>query len=241
MATNIKTFINASKKIKADGRAKIDHDDFFRDPQRPNFIDGDYFYTPADGIILYAKEVTATEKILDIKGKFFNLQDLIKDKEFNKKCLVIGVFMTEFDVHINRIPYGGLLKYKQLEPLATINLPMLSKQDNIFKNELDASLVDYTKKNQRMLNTIYVPVLDLKYYVLQIADDDINSITPFTTQQNFPYDQNNRFSMIRWGSQCNLIIPMHKNYTFEIFCKERTHVEGGIDRLVKIVRKKEVV
>ena len=241
MATNIKTFVNASKKIKADGRSKIDHEDFFRDPQRPNMIDSDYFYTPADGIVLYAKEVNPTEKIIDIKGKFFNLQDLLEDKDFNKRCLVVGVFMTEYDVHINRVPYSGLLKYKELEPLSTINLPMLATQDKILKNEFDPSLVDYTKKNQRMLNTIYSPLLDLRYYVLQIADDDINTITPFSTIQNFRYSQNVRFSMIRWGSQCNLIVPLHKNYKFEIFCKERTHVEGGIDRLIKIIKKKENV
>ena len=34
---------------------------FFRDPNRPVFSDNAYFYPPADGIILYAKEVEADE------------------------------------------------------------------------------------------------------------------------------------------------------------------------------------
>jgi phosphatidylserine decarboxylase len=241
MAIDIKKFVNQSKKLKSLGRDEIDHEEFFRDPARPNYIDSDYFYSPADGIILYQKEVTPTEKILDIKGKNFNLRELLEDKEFKPKCMVVGIFMTEFDVHINRVPYAGILKYRELEPLSTVNLPMLATQNKILKGVVDQSAPEYIKRNQRMLNTIYSPMLNMKYYVVQIADEDINLICPFNTNQNVRYNQNVRFSMVRWGSQVDLIVPIHKDYDFEFVQKEKKHVEGGIDKLIKIIRKKEVV
>jgi phosphatidylserine decarboxylase len=182
--------------------------------------------------------VIALEKHYDDSGTGIILYE---DDEYDKECLIVGIFMTEFDVHINRIPYAGVLKYKELEPLSTVNLPMLATQNKILKGIVDSSAVDYLKRNQRMLNTIYSPVLNLKYFVLQIADEDIDLICPFNTNQNASYSQNKRFSMVRYGSQVDLIIPKVKDYDFEFMLKEKQHVEGGIDRLVKIIKKKEVV
>ena len=33
---------------------------FFRDPMRPNYIDNEHFYSPADGTILYQKYIHLT-------------------------------------------------------------------------------------------------------------------------------------------------------------------------------------
>jgi len=42
---------------------------FFRDPTRPNYIDYEHFYSPADGTILYQKFIEdPTEPIVEIKG-----------------------------------------------------------------------------------------------------------------------------------------------------------------------------
>ena len=49
----------------------------------------------------------------------------MSDDEYDKPSLVIGIFMSFYDVHINRIPYGGILKYKSLEPIESTNKPML--------------------------------------------------------------------------------------------------------------------
>ena len=42
----------------------------------------------------------------------------------------------------------------------------------------------YLCYNQRMINKIYSPELKLTYYILQIADYDVNSILPFELKQN---------------------------------------------------------
>ena len=88
---------------------------FFRDPLRPNHVDHRHFYSPADGTILYQKVVqNATDPIVEIKGMNYTIQDVLGDKTYDKPSLVIGIFMSFYDVHINRIPYGGIIKYKNL-------------------------------------------------------------------------------------------------------------------------------
>ena len=81
---------------------------FFRDPLRPNYIDHEHFYSPADGTILYQKVVQPNEAVVEIKGMNYTLKDVMGNDEYDKPSLVIGIFMSFYDVHINRIPYGGV-------------------------------------------------------------------------------------------------------------------------------------
>lgn len=212
---------------------------FLRDPYRPNYINKNYFYSPADGVILYQHILKPTEKLAEVKGVHYDLQDMMEDLTFDKTCLVIGIFMTYYDVHINRIPYGGYLKFKLLSPTASYNRPMLFTEKNLFKNRVINAYknMDYIKTNARMLNTIYNPNLDYTYYLTQIADAEVNVITHFTVEQNTWFNQNERFSLIRWGSQVELILPIDKRYEFTPVWPDHFHVEATNDRLVKIQKK----
>jgi phosphatidylserine decarboxylase len=144
--------------------------------------------------------------------------------------------MTFYDVHINRIPYAGHLCYRELDTIDTYNYPMIEVE----KDLLD-EVVPYTRNagylfnNQRVINRIFN--LDLKqyYYVLQVADYDVDSITPFKLKQNQPFAQNQRFSQIRYGSQVDLIIPLSERFEFKPLLQPGIHVEGGIDPLVQII------
>lgn len=212
---------------------------FLRDPYRISYIDKNYFYSPADGVILYQHILKPDEKLAEIKGIHYDLKDIMEDQEFDKTCLVIGIFMSYADVHINRIPYGGYLKYKLLSPTASYNRPMIFVEKNLFKNKIINAYknMEYIKTNARMLNTIYNPNLDYKYYLTQIADDEVNVITPFTPEQNIWFNQNERFSLIRWGSQVELILPLDKRYKFSTMQLDHWHVEACVDKLVKIEKK----
>src|SRR5881397_3707765 len=76
---------------------------FFRDPSRPSCSDTSFFFSPADGIILYQEVVAPDEAIVDIKGKPYRLRDAMRDEDYARRSLIIGIFMTFFDVHVNRI------------------------------------------------------------------------------------------------------------------------------------------
>ena len=210
---------------------------FFRDPLRPTYIDNEHFYSPADGTILYQKMVIpgapCCEGIIEIKGKNYTLQDVMGDKDYNKPSLVIGIFMSFYDVHINRIPYSGTIKYNRLEPIESTNKPMLAVEKDILNKVINPNNMDYLKYNERVLNTIYNSFLDYTYYIVQIADEDVNVIAPFK-QQGDLCTQNERFSLIRWGSQVDLVLPIDERFSFELLLKETMHINAGLDKLIKI-------
>jgi phosphatidylserine decarboxylase len=211
---------------------------FFRDPGRPNYSDSSCFFSPADGVLLYQKEVRPGEAVIDIKGKPYSLRDALRDGDFHAPCLVIGIFMTFFDVHVNRVPYAGRLSYRQLDPIDTYNHPMLDVEKGILNDlRIDENAAGFLHHNERMLNRIYAPNLKQEYFILQVADYDVDCITPFELKQNSPCEQGHRFSMIRYGSQVDLIVPLSSRYSYELCQPTHWHVEAGVDPLIRIVKK----
>lgn len=241
MAKTLKEWIDTDvSKVRDKPMRWLSEEYFFRDPNRAIYSDSSYFFAPADGIILYADVVQADASIVDIKGKSYSLQDAMRKKEYTKESLVIGIFMTFYDVHINRIPYSGHLTYVELDTISSYNLPML----DVEKNLIDAvtpnvSEAEYLFSNQRILNTVFSMELGQEYYILQIADYDVDCITPFDLKQNRSFSQNQRFSQIRYGSQVDLIIPLSNNYEFISLVDVGMHVEAGVDPIVKIVKSRE--
>ena len=216
----------------------ISEEHFFRDPSRPVFSDCAYFFAPADGIILYQRDVHPADCLVEIKGKAYSLRQAMQDETFDTQCLVVGIFMTMYDVHINRLPFKGFLFYKQLDPLRTLNRPMLDVEHGLVDDlAIDYDRADYLHSNQRVLNRVYAPDLQQYYYILQIADYDVDCVTPFNLRQNVPVAQNRRFSQIRFGSQVDLIVPVSERYRFELIQTVGVHVEAGVDPLIRIIRK----
>jgi len=208
---------------------------FFRDPARTAFIDPRRFFSPADGVVLYARTVEPHEAILDIKGRSYSLRDALRDPGYSRTSLVVGIFMTFFDVHVNRIPYSGFLSYQEYDALDTENHPMLNIEQQITNNlRIPHDQAGYLHHNQRVVNRVDVPTLGLSYFVLQVADYDVDSITPFSLKQNQPRSQGERFSQIRYGSQVDLIVPVSPRYRLEPLVSPHDHVEAGVDPLIAI-------
>jgi len=238
VSKNLRDWVGSDvRRIKHKSLKWLSEQNFFRDPSRPIFSESNYIFAPADGIILYQRAVDPTQCILDIKGQPYSVRSAIQDPLFSKACLVIGIFMTMYDVHTNRMPYAGFLSYQQLEPATTLNYPMLDIERNLL-NELTINYdhAEYLHFNQRVLNSVYAPQLRQHYFILQIADYDVDCIVPFNLNQNVPVVQNQRFSQIRFGSQVDLILPLHERNTFETVQETMVHVEAGMDPLVRIVR-----
>lgn len=211
---------------------------FFRDPNRPIYSNPSYFFSPADGIIVYQKRVRPDEPVVDIKGKSYSLRDALREPHYDKDSLVIGVFMTFFDVHVNRVPYTGRLSYKELDPIDTYNHPMLDVEKGLLDElRIDVAAMGYLHHNQRLVNRVFVEPLQQSYYILQIADYDVNCITPFELKQAQPCFQGERFSQIRYGSQVDLIVPLSERHEYLTVQEPATHVEAGIDPLIEIVEK----
>ena len=236
MAKSLGEWIDSEvRDIRAQPMSWLSQYHFFRDPTRPMWSDTSCFFAPADGIILYEKVVAPDDPIVEIKGKPYSLRDALRDESYDKPSLVIGIFMTFFDVHVNRIPFPGRLAYKMLEPIETYNRPMLDVEKTILE-ELRISMDDatYLHANQRVVNRVESIQLGQPYYILQIADYDVDSIMPFNLKQHQPYAQGQRFSQIRYGSQVDLIVPLSPRYEFSLKHPPGLHVEAGVDSLIAI-------
>lgn len=218
---------------------EISYNRFFREECRPVHINSDTFYSPADGIILYQKLVRPNDKILEVKGIDYNLCNILMDDELpDIEYYVIGVFMTLYSIHSNRIPFSGYLKYEHLPPIKSLNLPMIFMEKDIFTNKINFKDRDYSYlfNNARCVNTIFSPKLNLSYQVVQIADVDVDVITPFSQKQNVWKNSGERFSFIRFGSQCELIVPKVRGMEFEFCQEEFVVIEGANDPLLKRIK-----
>jgi phosphatidylserine decarboxylase len=211
---------------------------FFRDPIRPTYSDLNYFFSPADGIILYQRRLHPDQGLVEIKGRAYSLRDAMRDPSYEAESLVIGIFMTFFDVHTNRLPYPGAISHFELDPIDTYNHPMLDVEKNILKElRVPSDSLDYLRHNQRVLNRIYSPHLHQEYYVLQIADYDVDCIVPHRLKQNQHVAQGQRFSQVRYGSQVDLIVPLSSRFEFEFVQDTGDHVEAGIDPVIRVREK----
>jgi len=70
---------------------------FFRDPQRHTAMNDDHIIAPADGKVVVIEEME--------EGEF------LKDKRVQ-----ISIFMSPLNVHVNRNPIGGTVKYAKYHP-----------------------------------------------------------------------------------------------------------------------------
>jgi len=70
---------------------------FFRNPTVTTILNDNHIISPADGKVVVIEEVEETEY-------------------FNEKCIQISVFMSPFNVHVNRNPISGMVSYFKYHP-----------------------------------------------------------------------------------------------------------------------------
>ena len=239
MIQTVKEWLNSSevRKLKRTPVTKIVTEKFFRDPLRPIHFDPSVFYAPADGVVLYAHNIVEpTDNIIEIKGRNFTLRDLLDDPKYDEPSLVIGIFMTFYSVHINRIPTNGYLVEEHFTPfIYTHGISMYQLEQDIFgKKAFDNSTLEYLFCNERKIITVYSPIIKDNYYLIQVADKDVNVIVNWGDGDYLT--QGDRFGQIRWGSQVDLILPLTKDgCEFKTLVKPFDYVHAGIDAIVKIL------
>jgi phosphatidylserine decarboxylase len=209
--------------------------EFFRDPFRPLFQQADRFLAPADGVILYAHpRVKCDEPVVVVKGRKLTTQDVLDDHEFTQDALVIGTYMTEYDVHVNRVPTAGYLSEEHRTPyLFTHGFSMMLEQDDILEGRgANQPNMAYLFPNERCIVSVYSPALRLTYYLIQVAERDVNEIANWGMKHQA---QGNRYGMVRFGSQVDIVVPLKPNEDrFEILAKVNHHVQAGVDAIIQV-------
>ena len=146
---------------------------FFRNPKRPLTIDDNKVYAPADGKIVVIEEVEETE--------FF------KDKRKQ-----VSIFMSPINVHVNRYPISGTVKYAKYHPGKYLVAwhPKASTE-----NERTSVVVE--NKNTAVL-------------FRQIAGALAKRIVMYSKEGNEAI-QGEDFGFIKFGSRVDLFLPLDAN------------------------------
>ncbi|NQU97880.1 phosphatidylserine decarboxylase family protein [Candidatus Woesearchaeota archaeon] len=157
---------------------------FLRDPARQLPI-GNNIVCPADGKVIMVKKFEKNK--IDIDKRFLG-----KVKSFTKdvsdKGFIVSIFMNAFDVHINRAPISGTVKYVKHIPGKFINAERLA---STFENE-----------NVQIL----FQDGNFKVKTIQIAGLIARRIVPFV-KENEKVIKGQRIGLIKLGSQVTLIMP----------------------------------
>ena len=155
---------------------------FFRDPERyPPTDDPKAVLSPADGRICLIQDVPLPE---ELKPEETSLED------WNKETFTrVSVFMSVFNVHVNRMPTAGTIVRKAYVPGKYLN----------------ASLDKASKDNERCAYLIETAD-GVRYGVVQIAGLVARRIVPFI-EEGASLSQAERFGLIRFGSRLDVYLP----------------------------------
>ena len=104
---------------------------FFRDPPRTPPEEAGIL-SPADGTVVYVRKVAEGEDVVTVKqGVPARIEDILRE-DLDRTKLVIGIFMSPFDVHYNRAPLGGEIGFIHHHSARGKNLYMGSMHLRIF-------------------------------------------------------------------------------------------------------------
>ncbi|RLC28056.1 MAG: phosphatidylserine decarboxylase family protein [Deltaproteobacteria bacterium] len=160
---------------------------FFRDPERKNTCEERAVLTPADGTILKIERFP--------EG----------DNPLGKPAVKISIFMSIFNVHVNRIPVEGTVVKVEYHPgrFFSANLDKASK---------------YNEKNSVTLMTPNAgPIV-----VIQIAGLIARRIACWVRERD-EVVAGQRFGLIRFGSRLEVYLPLESR----IVIRPRDKVKAG--------------
>lgn len=143
---------------------------FFRNPKRTIVLNDNQIIAPADGKVVVIEEVTESEY-------------------FKDKRLQVSIFMSPTNVHVNRYPIGGLVKYVKYHPgLFLVAWHPKSSTDN----ERTTIVVEH-KNGQSVL-------------FRQIAGAMARRIVNYAKEGDKAI-QGDEFGFIKFGSRVDLLLP----------------------------------
>jgi phosphatidylserine decarboxylase len=168
---------------------------FFRDPRRKIPLDSRVLLSPADGTIT---DISETET-----------------PELGGKALKIGMFLSIFNVHINRSPCAARVE-------------SINYKKGKFINAMDAEAGKVNESNDILMTRLDEPrdKLLLRQVSGAIARHIVCEAKP--GQQ---YAQGEAFGMIKFGSRAELYLPL-KNAGYDITVKIGDKVNAGLSPLV---------
>ncbi len=166
---------------------------FFRDPERVVPIGDDILVSPADGLITNIKEI----------------------KEGKKTYIKVSIFLSIFNVHIQRLPISG----------------EVTKVDYIEGKFINATLDKASDENERLKITIKNG--NNLIYVTQIAGLIARRIINYV-KPNENINQGERYGIIKFGSRVDIEFPN----SFKLLVNEGQQCIGGETIIAQDIKSK---
>ncbi|MGL5207624.1 MAG: phosphatidylserine decarboxylase family protein [Acidaminococcaceae bacterium] len=159
---------------------------FFRNPSRITPPDDRLLYSPADGTVMA-------------------VEDFYDDEYLDEDAVKVTIFLSVFNVHVNRSPMRGQIKYQRYTCGGFV--PAYKKAAS-FENERHAIGLENDKS---------------RILVIQIAGLIARRIVSWTTLGH-NLEQGQCYGMIKFGSSTELVMPK----SVDILVKKGDKVKGGI-------------
>ncbi|NWH06016.1 phosphatidylserine decarboxylase family protein [Desulfobacter latus] len=159
---------------------------FFRDPERRVPEGADLLVSPADGKVIVVE---------------YNAQCEYMDDP----CQKVSIFMNVFNVHVNRIPFSGIVEKVQYHPGTFVNA------------SFDKASV-HNERNALVIKTDN----DSRYVCVQIAGFIARRIVNCVKIREHVH-KGDRYGMIQFGSRLDLYLPMG----FEILVRPGDKTSAG--------------
>lgn len=182
---------------------------FFRNPERNVPPENSGILSPADGTVVYVKEVSPGREVISIKrGLSASVNDITRE-DISRPKVLIGIFMSPFDVHYNRAPVSGRVRFihhypamKENVSMACMHLRTVLKWLPLYRNSL------HLVRNERTVTRIEGEYRGepLPCYVVQIAARSVRGIDSYVGAGD-RVNAGQIFGMIRIGSQVDLVVP----------------------------------
>lgn len=173
---------------------------FFRDPERP-------IPAPAGGSVFYVSPAD---------GKVSDVIELDEDPVIHEASVRVGIFLSVFNVHVNRSPCDGVVREVRYKK-------------GRFVNALDhAQASEHNESNTVVLeDSAGDPVAVVKQIVGLIARRII-----CTKREGDSVTRGERIGMIKFGSRTELTIP--KRLHPKILVQPGQKVRGGADVIAEV-------
>ncbi len=181
---------------------------FFRNPPRTP-PPGENIVSPADGTVVYVSRVEPGQEVVSIKqGVSARLTDIVRE-DVDQPKVIIGIFMSPFNVHYNRVPLAGRVASIKHHAAIPQNLsmffmhwrillhrpPFYRHSKHIIQNERTVTRIESTFRGEQCA-----------YYIVQIAGWSVAGIDSYV-EVGEEVSKGKIFGMIRIGSQVDLVLP----------------------------------
>jgi len=200
---------------------------FYRDPKRkPDDPDPNAIVSPADGRLIYIREVKDGRIVSEKLGSSIELTEVTKfpGSEDLREGWLMGVYMSPADVHFNYSPMAGKVNgvYRHH---AKVNLPMVDMWEYVnfmfFRRAVDLFAKRFHFENERA--TLLIERPDLKTLVVLIADKFVNKVR-LHVEEGQELAKTEKLGFIDRGSQADLFIARRD---IEIIARVGQKVYGG--------------